>query len=189
MSGVVENCHEHCVHHEIDVLCGPELQHLLHVSCWIADMQFQVQIGGENSERLFQRCIRACDLSLSGGQISRVDASLQKMLKGTVASFPTLSGFLELCVGQPSNEIVLAGRHCPLREKDRHAIFCDLNKQAQEVAAQTASSDKVARMVVELTSGFPVGSEVCNLQWATTERRDDLVAEGDATDGAEARIK
>jgi hypothetical protein len=120
--------------------------------------------------------VRACDLSLGGGQVSGVDADLQKVIKRAIAGLAALNGSLEFFVRQPTNKVILTGWHGPFGEKDWYTIFRHLYKQAQEVAAQAASSDEVAWVVVELACSLPVGREVCDLQWTASERCDYLVA-------------
>jgi hypothetical protein len=133
--------------------------------------------------------VRACDLSLGGGQVSGVDADLQKVIKRAIAGLAALNGSLEFFVRQPTNKVILTGWHGPFGEKDWYTIFRHLYKQAQEVAAQAASSDEVAWVVVELACSLPVGREVCDLQWAASERCDYLVAEGNASNSTKAWVE
>ena len=38
LSGVIKDCQQYCVHDEVNVLCGSELEFLLHVSRRVADV-------------------------------------------------------------------------------------------------------------------------------------------------------
>jgi len=100
-----------------------------------------------------------------------------------------LSSGREFVVSQAADKVVLARRQRPLGEEYRHAVSRDLHKQAHEIAAQTASRDQIARVIVELACCFPVGSKMSDLERTAPEWCDDLVAEVDTSDGSQAWVE
>jgi hypothetical protein len=107
---VVEDSHENSIHDEVDVVRGAELQLLLHVSCRVAHVQFQVEIRRQHGECVLEGHVGACDLTLDCRQVFGVDGGVYEAFESTGAETVVLGSSRELFVCQAADKVVLAGR-------------------------------------------------------------------------------
>ena len=186
---------QHAVNDSVHVEDGAQVRRHRFRARRVADVHLDVQGRRKQGQGVGERDARPRNGRLHGRQRRRVDtAGADEALEVPSAFAAGDAGGFKVGPGQTGDEVIAAAGEGPVGIQHGDAVAGGLNEQAQKVARQAAARDEVAAvilLVVVMLSGrsLPVGGKVGDFQRHARERRNDMVAEVDAANGAQARVE